>query len=219
MVGFNATRWIAVAGAALGLMLPQAALAQGGMLDCLPLGQPLPKIPEIVAQRTSGVAGAGGRAARHHPAGERKAADWRSASRPASAIAPGKPGLYFVCRQQTVRVFRGLNAQPAMPLVPQDRIGDPMPGPTLRARLGDIVQLTFVNNINPNQFPYSIDQGEERRGPAAIPARRATRPRPAIRIPTASTGRAPATSISTARTRTRTAQATTCFSRSGPRRS
>ena len=72
----------------------------------------------------------------------------------------GKPGLYFVCQQQTVRVFRGLDAKPPMPLVPQDRIGDPIPGPTLRARLGDIVQLTFVNNINPGQFPYSIDQAE-----------------------------------------------------------
>ena len=163
MVEFNATRWIAVAGAALGLILPQAALAQGGMLDCLPLGQPLPKIPEIVAQRTSGVAGAAGvlrgtillanekqRIAFREPTGFNN--------------SPGKPGLYFVCRQQTVRVFRGLNAQPAMPLVPQDRFGDPMPGPTLRARLGDIVQLTFVNNINPNQFPYSIDLGERKTG-------------------------------------------------------
>ena len=77
---------------------------------------------------------------------------------------PGKPGLYFVCQEQTVRVFRGLNAQPPMPLVPQDRIGDPVPGPLLRARLGDIVQLTFVNNINANQFPYSIDQAEKGQG-------------------------------------------------------
>ncbi len=31
------------------------------MLDCLPIGQPLPKIPEIVAPRpTSGIAGAAG---------------------------------------------------------------------------------------------------------------------------------------------------------------
>src|SRR6187431_147482 len=122
MVEFNATRWIAVAGAALGLMLPQAALAQGGMLDCLPLGQPLPKIPEIVAQRTSGVAGAAGALRGTILLANEKQ---RIAFREPTGFnnSPGKPGLYFVCRQQTVRVFRGLNAQPAMPLVPQDRIG------------------------------------------------------------------------------------------------
>src|SRR5215217_4614103 len=163
MVEFNGTRWLA-AGTALGLMLPQAALGQtrparGGMLDCLPIGQPLPRIPEIATQRTSDVAGAANvlrgtvllanerqRIVARQPTGSRNIA--------------GKPGLYFVCQEQIVRVFRGLNAQPPMPLVPENRIGDPMPGPTLRARLGDIVQLTFVNNIKANQFPYSIDQAE-----------------------------------------------------------
>src|SRR6476646_7115107 len=67
MVQFNATcaaaRWLVAA--ALGLMLPQAALAQGGApqstlprtgaLDCLPLVQPLPPNPEIATQRTGNV--------------------------------------------------------------------------------------------------------------------------------------------------------------------
>ena len=167
MVQFKATRsgvqWLAAASAALGLMLPQAALAQGGMLDCLPIGQPLPKIPEIVTQKTSGVAGAG-RVLRGTIllANEKQRLVFRQPT--GLGNSPGKPGLYFVCAQQTVRVFRGLNAQPPMPLVPQTGIGDPMPGPTLRARLGDLVQLTFVNNINPSQFPYSIDQGEKKTG-------------------------------------------------------
>ncbi len=170
MVRFKATRsgvqWLAAAGAALGLMLPQAALAQTpppqtGLLDCLPLGQLLPKIPEIVAQRpTSGIAGAAGvLRGTVLLANEKQRLVFREPT--GFNNSPGKPGLYFVCREQTVRVFRGLNAQPAMPLVPQNRIGDPAPGPLLRARLGDIVQLTFVNNINPNQFPYSIDQAEK----------------------------------------------------------
>jgi FtsP/CotA-like multicopper oxidase with cupredoxin domain len=172
-----------VAGAALGLMLTNAALAQraleapvqgvpaedaaatGGILDCLPIGQPLPKVPEIVTQKTSGVAGAG-RVLRGTIllANEKQRIVFRQPT--GLGNMSGKPGLYFVCAQQTVRVFRGLNAQPPMPLVPQTRIGDPMPGPTLRARLGDLVQLTFVNNINPNQFPYSIDQGEKKSGAA-----------------------------------------------------
>jgi FtsP/CotA-like multicopper oxidase with cupredoxin domain len=36
----------------------------------------------------------------------------------------------------------------------------------LRARLGDVVQITFVNQIDANRFPYSIDQGEKR-GPGS----------------------------------------------------
>jgi len=186
MVRFNTTRSIRtgrlVAGAAFGLMLTHGALAQralnapaqgapaqqaaasGGILDCLPIGQPLPKIPEIVAQKpTSGIAGAAGvLRGTILLANERQRLVFRQPT--GLGNASGKPGLYFVCAQQTVRVFRGLNAQPPMPLVPQTRVGDPMPGPTLRARLGDIVQLTFVNNINTGQFTDSIDQGEKKTG-------------------------------------------------------
>jgi FtsP/CotA-like multicopper oxidase with cupredoxin domain len=35
-----------------------------------------------------------------------------------------------------------------------------MPGPTLRARVGDLIQLTFINQINPGHFGKSIDNGE-----------------------------------------------------------
>jgi len=159
-------RWLAAA-VALGLMLLQAALAQGGMLDCLPVGQPLPKIPEIAAQKTSGVAGAGGvLRGTILLANEKQRLVFRQPT--GRGNTSGKPGLYFTCMEQTVRVFRGVNAQPPMPLVPQNRIGDPIPGPTLRARLGDIVQLTFVNNINPGQFSLSsgqpLDQGEKKSG-------------------------------------------------------
>jgi len=35
-----------------------------------------------------------------------------------------------------------------------------MPGPTLRARVGDIIQLTFINQIYANHFGLSIDNGE-----------------------------------------------------------
>src|SRR3954470_24859837 len=174
MVQFNATcaavRWLAAA-TALGLMLPYAALAQGespqsapargGMLDCLPLGQPLPKIPEIATRKTSGVAGAANVLRGSILLANEKQ---RIVFRQPPGGTPGRPGLYYVCQQQTVRVFRGLNAQPPMPLVPQDRVGDPMPGPTLRARLGDMVQLTFVNNVNPGQYFGSFDEGEKKTG-------------------------------------------------------
>jgi FtsP/CotA-like multicopper oxidase with cupredoxin domain len=44
---------------------------------------------------------------------------------------------------------------PAQP--PHARLSDPEPGPTLRARVGDLVQLTFVNEVNPNNFDPNID--------------------------------------------------------------
>src|SRR5438876_625911 len=40
----------------------------------------------------------------------------------------------------------------------------PRPGPTFRARVGDLVQLTFINQINPADFGDSIDRGETGRG-------------------------------------------------------
>jgi len=169
MAGYRAMRvgmWLAATAPALGLMLPQFALAQaaqagpGGMMDCLPIGQPLLQIPEIVAHRTSDIAGPGGvLRGTILLANEKQRLVMRQPT--GGGNIAGKPGLYHVCQEQTVRVFRGLNARPPMQLVPQDTIGDPIPGPTLRARVGDIVQLTFVNKINPNQFQYSIDQAEK----------------------------------------------------------
>jgi FtsP/CotA-like multicopper oxidase with cupredoxin domain len=52
----------------------------------------------------------------------------------------------------------------APPVAPPSDFPDPVPGPTLRARLGDIVQLTFLNQINPNDFGDSIDRGERGQG-------------------------------------------------------
>ena len=43
-------------------------------------------------------------------------------------------------------------------------IADPVPGPTLRAKLGDLVQLTFLNQIDPGDYGDSIDRGERGQG-------------------------------------------------------
>ena len=108
MVRFDAMRSLglrslALAAAMLGLMVPQAALAQGGMLDCLPIGQPLPPIPEIRTQKISGVAGAA-RVLRGTIllASEKQRLVFRQPT--GRGNTSGKPGLYFVCAQQTVRV-------------------------------------------------------------------------------------------------------------------
>ena len=67
------------------------------------------------------------------------------------------------CAPQYVRVFRGIGAMPPLPRTTGD-YPDPMPGPTLRARLGDLIQLTFLNQINPGDFGNSIDRGDSTNG-------------------------------------------------------
>lgn len=58
------------------------------------------------------------------------------------------------CSEPVVRNFR-LNP----PKEPRDRneLLNPMPGPTLRAHVGEIVQLTFINQIDPGRFERGLD--------------------------------------------------------------
>ena len=79
------------------------------------------------------------------------------------------------CRTQDVRLFRGVNA--VLPDYPGEipsgypnydplkpgEFRDPVPGPTLRARVGDIVQLTFLNHISTSGFWKTLDRGERAR--------------------------------------------------------
>ena len=63
----------------------------------------------------------------------------------------GKP-----CDSPQLRFFKGgngLNTNPSWPST-----GDPLPGPTLRARVGDLVQLAFLNQVNVSKFPNTLDQ-------------------------------------------------------------
>jgi FtsP/CotA-like multicopper oxidase with cupredoxin domain len=73
------------------------------------------------------------------------------------------------CQPQYVRAFREFGATSKMASVPygpysKGQYALPRPGPTLRARVGDLVQLTFINQINPADFGDSIDRGETGRG-------------------------------------------------------
>ncbi len=67
------------------------------------------------------------------------------------------------CAPQYVRAFKGFGATPPLPK-PTSDYPDPMPGPTLRARLGDMVELTFLNQVNPANFGNSIDRGDSKTG-------------------------------------------------------
>jgi len=83
----------------------------------------------------------------------------RIATRQPPNTLPGDPGTVSRCQPQYVRILRGVNATPA-PSPSAGPYADPMPGPTLRARVGDLIQLTFLNQINASHFGRSIDNGE-----------------------------------------------------------
>lgn len=67
-------------------------------------------------------------------------------------------GTNVTCAPQIVRMFRAEGAQPTPPANPPAQgMNDPIPGPTLRARVGDLVQLRFINEVNSNRFDRNID--------------------------------------------------------------
>ena len=69
-------------------------------------------------------------------------------------------------------MFRELGAPTSMASVPYGDYSKgpaalPRPGPTLRARVGDLVQLTFINQIDTGNFAFSadrLDRGETGKG-------------------------------------------------------
>lgn len=61
------------------------------------------------------------------------------------------------CTPQWMRVFQSGNVTPTPSTVQPTGTVDPTPGPTLRAKVGDIVQLTFINQVNSNRFDRNID--------------------------------------------------------------
>lgn len=63
------------------------------------------------------------------------------------------------CTTPMLRFLEGWDAAGKKIWPPANRNGLPTPGPTLLARVGDTVQLTLLNNINPQDFPGTIDTG------------------------------------------------------------
>ena len=92
--------------------------------------------------------------------------EWMTFRVPASAPTNASGAQ---CLPQYVRTFREYGARPTMAAAPYGPYAKgtyalPRPGPTFRARVGDLVQLTFINQINPADFGDSIDRGETGRG-------------------------------------------------------
>src|SRR5215831_16437578 len=69
-----------------------------------------------------------------------------------------RPRSGMPCRGDRVRVFVGEGLRKPPPAEkPVPGYADAIPGPTLRARVGDLVQLKFVNKIDPNNFDRDLD--------------------------------------------------------------
>ena len=156
--------------AAVLVMMPLAMLAQQSpapktptqtQIPCLSQQQPLKIIPEL---RSSG----GKLRATMVLTTEQQRMTFRYPLVNASGatVKPGDPGSAIACFPQWVRAFRSPDAVPAFPSAPQQVAGqpavylDPMSGPTLRARVGDVIELTLLNQIDPSKFGASIDRGD-----------------------------------------------------------
>ncbi|MEA2870431.1 MAG: hypothetical protein QOH67_407 [Hyphomicrobiales bacterium] len=68
------------------------------------------------------------------------------------------------CHSGVLRTFVGVDKNGTRLEAPQAEPGspkysDPIPGPTLRARVGDRIQLKFVNDVDPNNFEKNNDLG------------------------------------------------------------
>lgn len=60
------------------------------------------------------------------------------------------------CVPQLLRFFQNHEPGPPDP----NKVMAPLPGPTLRAKLGDIVELTFLNQIDPLDYGNTLDLGK-----------------------------------------------------------
>src|SRR5205807_2659074 len=92
--------------------------------------------------------------------------EWMTFRVPASAPTNASGAQ---CLPQYVRTFREYGARPTMAAAPygpyaRGTYALPRPGPTFRARVGDLVQLTFINQINPAGCGDANDRGETGRG-------------------------------------------------------
>lgn len=137
-------RWLLTALTAAAFVLPLARPAQAQFTAPCPAGLDLSltKLPEITAQngRLKGMI---------------VLADGPRAQVPPASTQPNPPPV--TCVPQLRRFYQATES-----LGPSDgkNAPPPMPGPTLRASLGDVVELTFLNQINTLDYGNSIDVAE-----------------------------------------------------------
>ena len=64
------------------------------------------------------------------------------------------------CVQQDLRYFTGRSLLSSGPNDPIFASGIPVPGPTLRARVGDLIEVRFLNHVDRLNFPNTLDRSE-----------------------------------------------------------
>jgi FtsP/CotA-like multicopper oxidase with cupredoxin domain len=134
----------------------------------LTLGAALPDLPETVeAQTTPACAPAGqtlatiqeiGKTAKDGPV----QAVIKILNENKSYWAKSSSGGAPVCQTGQMRYIAG--SHPGGPQIWPKTQGVPQPGPTLRARVGDTVQVTLLNQVDVNAFGNSLDVGERGEG-------------------------------------------------------
>ena len=74
------------------------------------------------------------------------------------SVSPFGPGVVD-CAEQWVRAFRGVSPSYLKQDQKEASADEPVPGPTLRARVGELVQLTFTNEVDPKREPgYGLEK-------------------------------------------------------------
>jgi FtsP/CotA-like multicopper oxidase with cupredoxin domain len=135
----NAKKSLLISAAVIAILMPVslAAQAPSNSIPCLPFYQPLPSLSIIDSNGTGALKGT------LYTVSQQVRMPQRSAG----------PGSTPNCYAQWVRAYT--NAAPTNWNPPSSQLGDPAPGPILRARVGDMVELTFLNAIDSNKFPQA----------------------------------------------------------------
>lgn len=141
----------ATSGLAISSMLPPfftEAWAQSGT-PCPP-GQTLQKITEITTP------------SKGKTAGETLQAVLKILDEKKTFLLPATDGTAGNCMPKTdqMRYISGYNPATPTEIWPTTK-GVPNPGPTLRARVGDRVQITLLNQVDVNNFPNTLDVVEQ----------------------------------------------------------
>lgn len=153
--------------------LPQWQPQSPQYIQCPAPNQPLLRIPEFISQKAAGkdygilrgtllLQGAINRMYLGRPATNASQCLPQAIRQfvGVNAVLPGYPG--------TVPFgYPGYAPPPSYPgyaPLPPSTSQDPVPGPTLRARVGDIVELTFLNQLGGEISWNTIDRGEKEHG-------------------------------------------------------
>ena len=137
-------RWLLILIGIAAIVGSHALSARAQQVDCLPMQQSLVKIPEIVSSD-------GFLRGTILLNDQLERINFRTP--PQSVPGDLTQRTADTCFAQYVRAYH----VGGEPLPPPGSLTDPLPGPTLRARVGDIIELTFLNQINPADFGNSID--------------------------------------------------------------